>query len=268
MSPSTAGPSLLRGSAVLIIWGGVPGYEDAKRERDLNDWWTYEHLPERLALPGFQRTRRYYRPSPSNSNYMVLYEVSSLAALTSPEYMHALNNPTPGTRQYMRVMSSLSRSACRVLASVSRPEFASCRVGGAGGMLAHMVFDAPVAADRRAVLTDWLSRDAWPTLCAKHSSLLAMHVLEHDEAATSSGSSTKSYDEVNFKKKKNEGPESSSPEAPPQWMVLLEFTDPFGAPFASYDHNSDDLRQGLADHGVDVSKLTQELFGLFVVMEE
>ncbi|OQV00595.1 hypothetical protein CLAIMM_06073 [Cladophialophora immunda] len=285
---SAAVPSLLRGSAVLIIWGRLHGYEDLKMERDLNDWWTYEHLPERLALPGFHRTRRYYSSSPpikegpeteggggddqvravglasSYSNYMVVYEVSSLAALTSPEYMHALNNPTPGTRKYMRVLSSMSRSACRVLTSLSRPEFAPCHVGGAGGTLAHIVFDAPTSVDTRASLKDWLRRDAWPSLCARHSSLLALHVLEHDEAATSSGSSTKSYDQVNFKKaaEGNTGPEAV------QWMVLLEFTDPLGATFASYGPGSDDINQGLASHGVDISRLTQELFGLFVVMEE
>ncbi|KIW79751.1 hypothetical protein Z517_06365 [Fonsecaea pedrosoi CBS 271.37] len=277
MSSSSAAPSpsLLRGSAVLIIWGRVHGYEDPGVERLLNDWWTYEHLPERLALPGFHRTRRYYYNSSSpveddggdqvmtpsrSSNYMVLYEVSSLAALTSPEYMHALNNPTPGTRKYMRVLSGMSRSACRVLASTSRPEFASCKVGGAGGTLGHIVFEAPAAADTRAELQDWLSGDGWRSLCAKHSSLLAMHVLEHDEAATRSGSSTKSYDEVDFKG----GPESAAL----KWMVLLEFTDPLGSLFASYGPQSDDIKQGLRKHDVDLSTVTQELFGLFVVMEE
>ncbi|OAL33090.1 hypothetical protein AYO20_07572 [Fonsecaea nubica] len=277
-SSSSAAPSLLRGSAVLIIWGRVHGYEDPNVERLLNDWWTYEHLPERLALPGFHRTRRYYYSSlpreegvkddggdkvttaSGYSNYLVLYEVSSLAALTSPEYMHALNNPTPGTKKYMRVLSGMSRSACRVLASVSRHEFAPCKVGGGGGTLGHIVFEAPAAADSRAKLQDWLSGDGWRSLCAKHSSLLAMHLLEHDEAATRSGSSTKSYDEVDFKR----GPES----AVLKWMVLLEFTDPLGSPFASYGPQSDDIKQGLRKHDVDLSTVTQELFGLFVVMEE
>ncbi|KIX94161.1 uncharacterized protein Z520_10187 [Fonsecaea multimorphosa CBS 102226] len=283
-APGAGNPSLLRGSAVLIIWGSVDGYSDAKLERDLNDWWTYEHLPERLALPGFHRTRRYYRSSPpsssssssneSHSNYMVLYEVSSLATLTSPEYMHALNNPTPRTRQYMPVLSSLSRSACRVLASMSRAEFAPCHVGGAGGTLAHVVLEAPAAAETRASLTNWLAHECWAMLCTHFSSLLAMHVLEPDEAATSAGSSTKSYDGVNFKQHQQD-PKSSTltsnaPEAmrPPQWMMLLEFADPFGAPFASYDHNCDEFAQGLADHGVDLSKVTEQFFGLFVVMEE
>ncbi|KAH0840432.1 hypothetical protein AYO21_03068 [Fonsecaea monophora] len=277
MSSSSAAPSssLLRGSAVLVIWGRVHGYEDPEVERLLNDWWTYEHLPERLALPGFHRTRRYYYNSSSpveggrgdqvttasrSSNYMVLYEVSSLVALTSPEYMHALNNPTPGTRKYMRVLSGMNRSACRVLASTSRPEFAACKVGGAGGTLGHIVFEAPAAADTRAKLQDWLSGDGWRSLCAKHSSLLAMHVLQHDEAATRSGSSTKSYDEVDFQR----GPESAAL----KWMVLLEITDPLGSPFASYGPQSDDIKQGLRKHDVDLSTVTQELFGLFVVMEE
>ncbi|KAF2240504.1 hypothetical protein BU26DRAFT_572689 [Trematosphaeria pertusa] len=48
----------LLGSAALILWGAISP-SSRTDEAALNDWWTNEHLPERLRLPGFRRARRY-----------------------------------------------------------------------------------------------------------------------------------------------------------------------------------------------------------------
>lgn len=46
------------GGEDLILWGCI---DSATTDEDaLNHWWTYEHLPERLRLPGVQRARRYH----------------------------------------------------------------------------------------------------------------------------------------------------------------------------------------------------------------
>ncbi|EXJ74658.1 uncharacterized protein A1O5_01351 [Cladophialophora psammophila CBS 110553] len=282
MASSSASQSLLRGPAVLIIWGQVQT-NSPRSERHMNEWWTNEHLPERLALPGFHRTRRYYHSSAvedesrleasreeggardESSHYLVTYEVSSLDALTSPEYMHALNNPTPGTQKYMRLMRDMQRSACRVLVSMSQQEFAGCKGGGVGGTLRHAVFQAPSTPEMRTKLKDWLRRDGWTFLQTTYPSLLAMHLLEHDEKASRSGSSTKSYDGVNFQ---NSNGASGADNNSTRWMLLFEFTEPLGAPFAYYHDECPDFDQGLVNHDVDVAEVQKQEYGLLVVMEE
>ncbi|ETI24517.1 hypothetical protein G647_03886 [Cladophialophora carrionii CBS 160.54] len=280
MSLPTPSRSLLRGSAILIIWGRQSNLS-IPDERALNDWWTNEHLPERLAIPGFHRTRRYYHTSKdssddqaettaishSYSHYMVVYEVSSLSTLTSPPYMHALNNPTAGTQKFMPVLASMNRSACNVLLSVSRAEFSQCQRGGVGGTLAHVVFQAPQSSEAREALRTYLATEAWELILGFFPSVLAMHLLEHDEEASRSGNSTKSYDNVNFQTA-IAGGGGGADEQGPKWMLLVEFTDPFGAPFASYKEKCRGFSEGLSAHGVDLSTLKEEIYGLVVAMEE
>lgn len=275
--------SLLRGSAALIIWGSQSNLP-VTDERALNDWWTNEHLPERLAIPGFHRTRRYYysskddstdtpsttsNPEPrsgTTSHYLVLYEVASLSTLTSPEYMHALNNPTAGTKKYMPILASMNRSACRVLFSVSRSEFSKSQRGGSGGTFARIDFDVP-SAEKRADLISWLQTGAWEIMLRFFkSSLLAMHLLEHDDAASKSGSSTKSYDGVTFQT--SGGESDADGEQARKWMLLVEFCDAYDAPFASYKEKCEEFADGLVEQGVDLGKLKEEVYALVVTMEE
>ncbi|KEF54296.1 uncharacterized protein A1O9_09462, partial [Exophiala aquamarina CBS 119918] len=54
--------------------------------------------------------------------------------------MAALHNPTPRTKRFMPFLASMNRSACRILYSVSRPQFGKRREGGIGGSIAHIVF--------------------------------------------------------------------------------------------------------------------------------
>lgn len=257
MSPAQNDPSFLRGTAVLIIWGTTDSSTD---ETALNAWWTNEHLPERLAIPGFQRTRRFYAlddsKSPAQSQYLVLYEVSSLATLTSKPYMAALNNPTPGTRKFMPVLASMNRSACHVLHSAVRPEFSSCAGGGTAATMAHLVFEAPADANRTR-LKNWLVETAWSELTS-HASPLALHILEHDDAATRSGSSTKSYDEVRF--------EESKGDSPGRWMVVIEFAEPFASPFGKYQELTQTLVEQLTKF--DVGRVEARYFGLICMMNE
>lgn len=279
MAATITSRSLLRGSAILIIWGSQSNLS-IPDERALNDWWTNEHLPERLAIPGFHRTRRYYySTSDTNSDdankesvqsstsrrshYLVIYEVSSLSTLTSEPYMQALNTPTPGTKKYLPFVAGLNRSACNVLLSVSRQEFSQCKVGGVGGTIAHVVFEAPSSPSNRDELVKWFGTGGWNIIVDFFPSVLALHLLEHDEEASRSGSATKSYEDVKFQQAA-----SSADEAGMRWMLLVEFSDAFDAPFASYKDKCKALAEGLVEHGVDPSKVKEEIYGLSVVMEE
>lgn len=97
------------GRAAVALWYDVP----AEARAEWEDWHTHEHMPERLAIPGFLRGSRWV----SGQAYFGLYEARSLGVLTSGPYMRSLNNPTPWSRQMMPHHHRMVRSVCRVRAS-------------------------------------------------------------------------------------------------------------------------------------------------------
>ena len=101
---------------------------DATAEHD--DWHTHEHMPERLALPGFLRGTRWTAIS-SPGDYCVMYELSAVEALESPEYRHRLDHPTPWTSRIMPAYSGMQRTLCAVEASGGQ---------GVGGFAAVVTF--------------------------------------------------------------------------------------------------------------------------------
>lgn len=139
----------------------------------------------------------------------------------------ALNDPTPGTKKFMPLLASLNRSACHVVYSASRSELDKCRGGGLGATISHTVFQPPSQPESRRRLQDWIVEKTWSGLSVHHS-CLALHLIEHDDAASKSGSSTRSYDEVKF--------HSAEGEVSGRWMVLIEFAEPLGASFAKHGY--------------------------------
>ena len=98
------------GRAALGFWTDiVPEAED-----DFNRWYNEQHFPERLAVPGFLRGRRYLsaRGAPK---YFTLYETAGPDVLKSPAYMERLNNPTEWTRRVLPEMRNAIRNAYRLL---------------------------------------------------------------------------------------------------------------------------------------------------------
>lgn len=240
-TPSTNGPTFLRGAAMLIIWGGLDLGKTNEEEEELNDWWSNEHLPERLAINGFLRTRRFHAVKDGLSQYLVWYEVASLGVLTSSDYMVALNNPTPGTKKFMPILASMNRSACRVLYSVSRPQFGKCKEGGIAGTIAHVVLEPPQSSEARGRVLSWIEQNGWPNL-VRCPSTLALHLIEHDDQASHSGSSTKSYDGVRF--------QGGSADSRGRWILLIEYAEPITAPFAKHRAASEALTQEIQGCGV------------------
>jgi len=99
-----------RGAAMLLLFDIRA---DAIEEHD--DWHTHEHLPERLAIPGFLRGSRWIATSGS-PRYLVMYEVEELAVLGGPHYLERLNNPTPWTSKMMATYSGMRRTLCDIVA--------------------------------------------------------------------------------------------------------------------------------------------------------
>jgi hypothetical protein len=114
----------LAGEGVLAIWNGIA----AEAEADFVAWHMREHIPERVAVPGFLRGRRYVaeRGTPKYFNF---YETVSPAVLASPDYVARLNAPSDWTKSVVRHFSDTSRTICSV---------ADSRGIGDGGFIATL----------------------------------------------------------------------------------------------------------------------------------
>lgn len=94
---------------ILAIFNNVaPGRDD-----DFNNWFQGEHLPERLAVPGFLYGRRHHALSGSSA-YFNFYVVESPGVLTSKAYLDRINDPTPRSRITMtQIFKDMCRTVCR-----------------------------------------------------------------------------------------------------------------------------------------------------------
>jgi len=79
-------------------------------EHDFNRWYEEEHIPERLAIPGFLRACR-YRAVTGGPRYLAVYEVTSPQVFETPEYLHFLKGAgeTQWTQRVLAACTSKSR---------------------------------------------------------------------------------------------------------------------------------------------------------------
>ena len=85
---------MLAGKAVMINWSDVaPEHRPAYYE-----WHSREHMVGRVAIPGYQRGRRYLAAQ-AERDFLVLYEVDDLSVVTGPDYLAKANKPSPLTQR-------------------------------------------------------------------------------------------------------------------------------------------------------------------------
>jgi hypothetical protein len=96
------------GKAAVAMWWDIAADVRAGWE----EWHTYEHMPERLGIPGFLRGSRWI----DDGSYFVLYETAELDTVMTGPYLERLNNPTPWSRQMMPHHRNMVRSLCAVRA--------------------------------------------------------------------------------------------------------------------------------------------------------
>jgi hypothetical protein len=80
----------------------------AAMEEEFNAWYDEEHLPERLAIPGFRSARRWV----FERTYLATYELDSAKVLQSPAYLARFNNQTPWSRRCLGTLVVFKRWAC------------------------------------------------------------------------------------------------------------------------------------------------------------
>ncbi|WP_432841589.1 hypothetical protein [Dactylosporangium sp. CA-092794] len=122
------------GRAALLGWMAVGRADDER----YNSWYSYEHVPERLAVPGFVRCCRFRSVGGGPQTiYFTWYEVAGLAVLTSPAYLERLDNPTPLTRATAPCSRLLARGAFEVAGRWGGP--------GVGGVVRVLPLAVPAA---------------------------------------------------------------------------------------------------------------------------
>lgn len=105
-----------RGAAFLAIANTVdPAVLDAYEA-----WHSFEHVPERLTMPGFLGGRRFERGDRSDRHFLTLYDLGAEDALETPEYHHLLANPTPASQRMRPRMGGFQRCAYRETARFGR----------------------------------------------------------------------------------------------------------------------------------------------------
>ena len=134
----------LLGSAAMLLSFDVAA--DAIGEHD--DWHSHEHLAERLSIPGFVRASRWVALH-GGPRYLVLYEVATLATLTSGPYLQRLDHPSAWTTRIMPSYRGMRRGLCSVTASFGLGLGGICLLvrlkpsaSGAASLQAHLVDDA------------------------------------------------------------------------------------------------------------------------------
>jgi hypothetical protein len=142
----------LAGSGAICIWNDIT---DEGRD-EFYAWHLTEHMPERVAVPGFRRGRRYIAlDTASRPEFFTLYETADTSVLTSPAYLARLNAPTPWTKKATQGFRRTSRALTQVQTSLGP---------GSGGILGTLRF--AVTGGREALATDLVATRALPAAAA------------------------------------------------------------------------------------------------------
>jgi hypothetical protein len=94
-------------------------------EEEFNAWYDTEHVPERLAIPGFVAAQRWRREcKPGRGRYLATYELARPEVLESDDYLARVGeNFTPWSKRCLKNAVVFRRWACeQILPGSALPE--------------------------------------------------------------------------------------------------------------------------------------------------
>jgi len=97
-----------KATAFLALWNSISG-ESVQKEYET--WHSFEHVPERVGLPGFIEARR-YRSTAHPLRYYTCYWLDSADALATPQYRDVFTNPTVWSARMRLQMRDFFRMPC------------------------------------------------------------------------------------------------------------------------------------------------------------
>ena len=93
-------------AGIIVIWNDIL---EQSRE-DFLEWHSREHIPERVAIPGFHCGQRWFGAA-SSPQSLTIYATTDASVLTSAAYLERLNHPTPWTKRSVAAFRNTSRAA-------------------------------------------------------------------------------------------------------------------------------------------------------------
>lgn len=183
----------LAGEGILAIWNGIA----PEAEQDFLHWHVNEHIPERVAVPGFRKARRYVGPE-SWPAYFNFYEVDDWRVLQSQAYLDRLNAPSAWTQSVVRHFRDTFRTLCTVAAT--------CGCGD-GSVIA--TFRLRTTCDRTALIAAMQTGVMAPALA--NPAIVGAHLLEGQNPPSQGQTAEKAL--------------RGQPDGIADWILLVEGVD-------------------------------------------
>ncbi|MBC7781910.1 MAG: hypothetical protein H7125_17590 [Proteobacteria bacterium] len=147
---------MTRGSTILFSEMTPQPAWDA----EFNAWYDTEHIPLRMACPGFVSAQRYR--ATASASYLAVYEMGAPGDLQTPEYSKVKGEPSALTRRMLGGVAGFTRYICRETSAQQREDTAGDPLDAP--LLYAVWFAVPAA--RRAAFDDWYRNEQLPTLLA------------------------------------------------------------------------------------------------------
>ena len=77
-----------KGNGIFLVYADI----DAKHDKEFNDWYNTEHLPELLAVPGILSAAR-YKAVKGDPKYLAFYELENVGVLRTPAFSSRPRTP-------------------------------------------------------------------------------------------------------------------------------------------------------------------------------
>lgn len=187
----------LAGAGMMVYTMDITAEDAALFEQ----WYSHEHLPERVGIPGFRRGRRYTRqPGSSGQEHLTIYETADATVFASQPYLERLDAPTPLTQQMVPRFVNGRRVVVEAVYSH----------GGTAGRELTLARFSPVSQLTRGNAEVWNGpvRD----VLRDDPGILGIHVAQPDPAATQAKAAT------------SEGRGASEAAPEDAWLLLVEGT--------------------------------------------
>jgi len=101
------------GAAFLALWNGI---SDPAMQAAYEAWHACEHVPERVASPGFIEGRRYR--AAGAPDYFTLYTLRDEQCLETDRYRDLIDHPTPWSATMRPHLRGFIRRPCRLALSI------------------------------------------------------------------------------------------------------------------------------------------------------
>jgi hypothetical protein len=128
-------------------------------EADFEDWYENEHIPVRMAIPGFSHALRYR--TDGDPWHLAAYFLDDMAALETPEYKALKSDPSERTARMLGNVTGFTRYITDQISDTA-PAGTPSDLTGTDHTLFVVAFDVPEA--ERADFDGWYEEEHVPLL--------------------------------------------------------------------------------------------------------